>query len=309
MKNKENNFVSAVLYIHNNEQTVKQFIEKLNDVFSDNFKKYEIVCVNDCSEDKSAEIIRKTAKTADEGAVVLMNTGFYQGLESSMVAGVDFASGDFVFEFDSIIVDYDINLIMDVYSRCISGCDIVGASSDAKQRKTSRVFYHLFNNYSKTQYKIQSESFRILSRRAINRINQMSITIPYRKAIYANCGLKYDIITYDAEFSAMPTHAVKSSYRQGLAFDSFIIFTNIAYRISLLLTALMMAFLVFAGIYTLVIYIGGEPVEGWTTTMILLTAGFLGMFGVLSIVIKYLSVIVNLIFRKTKYVIGNIEKL
>ena len=309
MKNKENNFVSAVLYVHNNEQTIKQFIQNLNGVLYDNFKKYEIIFVDDCSEDKSAEAIREAAKNSNEGSMVLINTGFYQGLESSMIAGVDFASGDFVFEFDTTTIDYDINLIMDVYNFCISGCDIVGASSKVKQRKTSRIFYFLFNNYSKMQYKIQTESFRILSRRAINRINQMSITIPYRKAIYANCGLKYDNISYESKSVAASKHTVKSSYRKGLAFDSFIIFTNIAYKISIIFTVLMMTFLVFFGVYTLVIYLSEKPIEGWTTTMSLLTIGFFGMFGVLSIVIKYLSVIVSLIFKKTKYVIRNIEKL
>ncbi len=226
-----------------------------------------------------------------------------------MIAGVDFASGDFVFEFDRMIAGYDNELIMNVYHRCISGCDIVGASSDTKQSTTSRIFYSLFNKNSKSQYKIQTESFRILSRRAINRINQMSLTIPYRKAVYANCGLRYDNIIYEEKVPALPAPPVKSTYRKSLAFDSIIIFTNVAYKVSLAFTMLMMCLTIFFAVYTLVIFLYSKPVEGWTTTMILLTVGFFGIFGVLSIVIKYLSVIVNLIFKKTKYVIGSIEKL
>ncbi|MDR1700686.1 MAG: glycosyltransferase, partial [Lachnoclostridium sp.] len=197
MKNKENNFISAVIYVHNNEQAIKPFIEMLDSVLKLKFKKYEIICVEDGSDDNSAKLIREAAEEVKNGTVVLISTGFYQGLESSMIAGVDFASGDFVFEFDSILVDYESKLIIDVYNRCISGYDIVGASSSLKQRKTSRIFYKLFNKYSKTPYRLRTESFRILSRRAINRINQMSLTIPYRKAVYANCGFPYDSISYD----------------------------------------------------------------------------------------------------------------
>ncbi|MCL2717316.1 MAG: glycosyltransferase [Lachnospiraceae bacterium] len=323
MQNKENNFMSAVLYIHNDEQIIKEFIERLCTVFNSHFKKYEIICVNDCSDDKSVEIIRDCAKNMGEGVLVLISTGFYQGLESSMIAGVDYASGDFVFEFDNIYIDYDINEIMNIYNHCINGCDIVGASSEAKVRKSSRLFYSLFNKHSYAQYKIKTESFRILSRRAINRINQMSITIPYRKAIYASCGLKYEnrvLLTASAvhnndnalkpqnkRFGANTT--VNPSYRQGLALDSIIIFTNIAYKISLVFTVVMILFSVISGIYTLAIFLSGNPVAGWTTTMLMLSVGFFGIFGILSIVIKYLSLIVSLIFKKTKYIIGNIERL
>ncbi|MCL2253308.1 MAG: glycosyltransferase [Lachnospiraceae bacterium] len=309
MHNKENNFISVVLYINNNENIVKNFIEKINTVLRDNFKKFEIICVNDCSNDRSAELIKECAGNMQEGAMILINTGFYQGLESSMIAGVDYASGDFVFEFDHIYMDYDINVVMDIYHYCIKGCDIVGASSNTKLRKTSRIFYSLFNKHSFSQYKIKTESFRILSRRAINRINQMSITIPYRKAIYANCGLSYENIVYEGNTGAIPLNPINSSYRQSLALDSLIFFTNIAYKISISLTILMICFSIISGLYTLTIFLSGNPVAGWTTTMIMLSVGFFGIFGILSIIIKYLSLIVNLIFKKMKYVIGSIERL
>ena len=277
--NKENNFISAVLYVHNHEHHIRALIEALNAVFCRHFKKFEIICVNDCSDDGSVAIIRECAQNIREGAVVLIHTGFYQGLESAMIAGVDYASGDFVFEFDSLRLDYDISVIMEVYQKCISGCDIVGASSSAKLKKSSRMFYSLFNKHSHTQYQIKTELFRILSRRAINRIHQMSLTIPYRKAIYANCGLKYENITYQA-IGAESVYNEDPSYRQSLAFDSLIIFTNIAYKISITLTILMICFSVFSGIYTFTIFLSGNPVAGWTTTMMVLSVGFLGIFGI-----------------------------
>ena len=52
MKNKEKNFMSAVVYINNDEKIVKKFLKQLNNVLTENFEKYEIICVNDCSSDK-----------------------------------------------------------------------------------------------------------------------------------------------------------------------------------------------------------------------------------------------------------------
>ena len=62
-------------------------------------------------------------------------------------------------------------------------------------------------------------------------------------------------------------------------------------------------------IYTLVIFATGHPVEGWTTTMFVITVGFAGLFAVLTIVVKYLSLLLNLTFRQQKYLVESIEKL
>ena len=62
-------------------------------------------------------------------------------------------------------------------------------------------------------------------------------------------------------------------------------------------------------VYTLVVFCTGHPVAGWTTTMFVLTVGFAGVFAVLAIVVKYLSLLVDLIFKKQKYLIESVEKI
>jgi dolichol-phosphate mannosyltransferase len=124
----------------------------------------------------------------------MIRTSYYQGLERSVTAGVDLAIGDFVFEFDTSDLRFEPSLIMDIYNHCLEGFDIVSASPNAKSSASSELFYSLFNRHSQTQYPLTSEDFRIISRRAINRVNQMSSFVLYRKALYVNCGLKSDNI-------------------------------------------------------------------------------------------------------------------
>mgnify|MGYP006874757964 FL=1 len=52
-----------------------------------------------------------------------------------------------------------------------------------------------------------------------------------------------------------------------------------------------------------------RPVEGWMSTIGLVSFGFFGLFLLLTLILKYLSVILNLIFKKQRYVISGIEKL
>jgi len=310
MKDKESNFVSAVLYVHNAHGIIGAFIKQLGETLTENFKNYEIICVNDWSLDNSADEIRKYRPTLSGGVLFKIDMGFYHGLENSMNAGVDYASGDYVFEFDDLVmVGADMDIIMSVYNRCQQGYDIVSASPKTGSKMSSRVFYSLFNRYSNIQYGLKTESFRILSRRAINRIKQLNVALPYRKVAYANCGLKLDSIDYIPKKVVSSTRDSNRKDRSTLAVDSFIIFTDIANKVSLTLSLTMLFFSAFVGIYTLVIFISKKPVAGWTTTMLVLSFSFFGMFGILFFIIKYLSIILKLIFRKMKYVTGNIEKL
>ena len=71
----------------------------------------------------------------------------------------------------------------------------------------------------------------------------------------------------------------------------------------------MMALTLIVTGYTVVIYLSGSPVEGWTTTMLFLGFGFFGMFAILTLVLKYLSLLVELTFRRQRYVFESIEKI
>ena len=312
VNNKEKNFISAVIYLHNNENEIGDFIENLNKTLSDNFEKYEIICVNDKSTDSSVEKLKTKAEQIfqEETIINIINMGYYQGIEASMNAGVDLAIGDFVYEFDNVYIDYDLDIMIKTYYEALKGYDIVNAESDNKKRLSSKVFYKIFNKHSNSMYQINTETFRILSRRAINRVKAMNKTIPYRKAIYANCGLKMTTITY-SHIKRMQSKVGKeiNSKRKGLAVDSIILFTDVSYKFAITMSIIMMLTTVITGIYTIYIFICSKPIAGWTTTMLLLSFAFFGIFSILTIMIKYLSIIIDLIFKKQKYLIESIDKI
>lgn len=309
-QNLEKNFVSAVVYVHNNEKQIKSFLEMLQKTLASHFGKYEIIMVNDASTDSSAEIIREVAKGFEGSVVSILKMSYFQGMELSMNAGKNLSIGDYVFEFDTVDVDYDEELIYEIYKTALTGYDIVSASSDKNQKLSSNLFYKVFNMFSKVQYKLTTESFRVLSRRAMNRIDASSTTIPYRKAIYANCGLKCKNVPYEAKKDVEKIYSGnQKKFREELAVESLILHTNVAYKVSSILTFVMMAVTLFALIYTVVVFLTGNPVAGWTTMMLILSFGFLGMFAILSIVIRYLTIILDLNFKKQQVVFESIEKI
>ena len=310
ISNKEKNFISAVIYVHNNENEIGNFLNDLNKILSENFEKYEIICVNDKSTDKSVEEIKKIPDTISETVISIINMSYYQGIELSMNAGVDLAIGDFVYEFDNAFIDYDLDCIMQVYKEALNGYDIVSAESNNKKRTSSKFFYKVFNKNSNNMYQINTETFRILSRRAINRVKAMNKTIPYRKAVYANCGLKLNVIIYKAKKNIhVKLSKEANASRKGLAVDTIILFTNVSYKFAIIMAAIMMLVTIATAVYTLYIFICEQPIVGWTTTMLLLSFAFFGIFSILTIMIKYLSIIIDLIFKKQKYLIESVEKI
>lgn len=310
MGNKEKKFVSAVIYVHNAEHRLETFLKTLIYFFEDNFLHSEIICVNDSSEDESYNIIKKESQIASSVSVSVVNMSYFHGLELAMNAGVDMTIGDFVFEFDNTYLDFDSSEIMKIYRRSLAGYDIVSASADCKEKFSSRVFYKVFYRYTEISGKMSTESFRVLSRRVINRISSMNKTVPYRKVIYASCGLKTDNIKYKIVNNVdTNTDKKEKKFRFGLAVDSLIMFTDLGYSFARTMTILMMLMSVFMLIYSVIIYATANPVAGWTTTILFLSVAFFGLFGILTFVVKYLQLLVKLVFKRKNYSFESIEKL
>ena len=311
MDNKEKNFISAVIYVHNAKEHIAAFMHMLITVLEANFEHSEIICVNDSSEDESLRLIRESAKSANVTNISVLNMSYFHGLELAMNAGVDLSIGDFVLEFDTTVLDYEPEEIMCVYRRALEGYDIVSASPDKRQKFTSNLFYFIFDKFTDLSHKMYSETFRILSRRVINRVSSMNKTVPYRKAVYAHCGLKTNNMVYQQTdgIANRQNDIQEKKYRRRLAVDVLILFTDMGYRFSMSMTFLMMLMAFAIAVYSVVIYIIGNPVEGWTTTILFLSFSFFGLFGILTIIIKYLQILVDLVFRRKRYSFEGIEKL
>ena len=309
----EKKFISAVVYLHNDVKRIGDFTKKLTGFLSSSFTDYEIIFADDASSDGSVAAIRALCATDgnDLRAVSIVQLGHFQGQESAMNAGRDLAIGDFVYEFDDMLVDYDPALMLEVYKKALEGYDIVSAGCENAVSASSGMFYYFYNNLSSSEKDISSETFRILSRRAINKVKTIDQYIPYRKAIYMNCGLDSTVIKYRSDDPGVRKRMMKSRHeRSALAVDSLIYFTNAMERLSLWICILFAIVAVAVGvdiIYETAAFT--HPVEGWRSTMGFLSIGFFGVFLVLAIILRYLSVLVNLTFKRSRYLIAGIDKV
>ena len=113
---KEKKLISVIVYLYNNENSILDFLSRVVNNIDAVFEQFEIIIVNDFSSDISVQKI-KEASFLEDCQVTIIQMSFHQGVELSMSAGLDLSSGDFVYEFDSTIIDYNENLILQSYQK------------------------------------------------------------------------------------------------------------------------------------------------------------------------------------------------
>lgn len=87
--------ISVIIPVYNTEKFLPACLDS---VLNQTFKDIEIICVNDGSPDKSADIL---AKYAEQDKRILIVTQENQGLSSARNVGVKMASGDYICFVDS----------------------------------------------------------------------------------------------------------------------------------------------------------------------------------------------------------------
>lgn len=310
MANKEKNFISAVVYLGEEKAYARSFLASLCERLAARFENYELIFVEDAARDGTEAEVREFLEGMKQlPPVTMIHMSLKQGLELAMNAGLDLAIGDFVYEFDTMKMPYPETMVDDAYDACVGGSDIVSVAPGKNRKLSSSLFYGMFNSASHSKYKLRTDVFRILSRRAINRVHGISETLVYRKAAYAASGLKLQTLVYPGK-----SGRENEKLRVSRAADSLALYTGIGYKMALGVSMFMLLLMVAAVVYTLVVNItragGADPVAaGWTTTMLVLTGGFAGVFLLLAMVLKYLSLLVDLIFKKQKYLVESVEKI
>jgi len=303
-------FISVVAYVHNDREKVEAFIDVVVNRCRETFKYCELIFVDDHSLDDSVQVIKGYFKRNPTDYIVsIIRLGHYHGMETAMNAGRDMAIGDYVYEFDDLYVDFSADVVVEAYEKCLEGNDVVVASTDVPMRATSKLFYNLFNKVTTSFTQIGQESFRLISRRGINRITSMDAHIPYRKVIYLNCGLACTQIKYKSTTGTRPPRIAQKSERIDLAFESFVYFTDLIERISLGLSIGFACLSVATVMYAVISGCMGWTENNWMITVMLLSIGMTGLFGMMTIIIKYLAILLDLLFKRQEYLITDVDKI
>jgi dolichol-phosphate mannosyltransferase len=284
--NSINSLLSIVVPVFNEEKVLREFYKRTAATLVN--CRFEILFVNDGSQDASWQIVEELAKTDSKVIGISLTRNF--GHQAALTAGLEHANGDAIVTIDCDLQDPP-ELILSMVQTWQEGYDVVyGTRSERKgesvfKKATAYTFYKLFRKASKIEIPIEAGDFRLLSRNVVDVLNRIPERIRFLRALTSWAGFKQIGISYsrDARFAGETKYSLVKMVK--LAFDGLTSFSSLPLQMAsyLGLTVTAIAFLV--GLYSLYIRIFTQTaVKGWTsllTVMIFLGGVQLLMIGVI----------------------------
>lgn len=306
--------LSIVVPCYNEESVLPMFYEVINNVLQQLNTSYEVVFINDGSRDKTQNILQMLSEQDHLVKYVSFSKNF--GKESAMLAGLSYASGEYV-----LIMDADLqhppSLIPAMLAKAEEGYDQVIAKRDRSGEKftrsfLTRIYYKLINSLVDVRLENGIGDFRLLSRQAVDALLSLKEYNRFSKGLFSWIGFNEAIIEY--ENITREEGASKWSFASLLNYgiDGVISFNNKPLRIAIYLGLTVTLLDILYVLYMLVqITIKGIDVPGYFTTIaaILLVGGlqlfFMGIIG------EYIGRIYYEVKRRPHYIVAktaNFEK-
>jgi glycosyltransferase involved in cell wall biosynthesis len=162
--------------------------------------RWEVVYVNDGSKDGTLGILKKLQQANPAVGVAALSRNF--GKEAAMSAGLKLSRGDAVILIDADLQDPP-ELIGEMVRVWQQGADVVNMKRISRKGETwfkkasAAWFYKVINWLSDVHIPENVGDFRLLSRRAVDALNQLPESNRFMKGLFAWIGYKQVVVEYD----------------------------------------------------------------------------------------------------------------
>ncbi|MEC4895631.1 MAG: glycosyltransferase family 2 protein [Oscillatoria sp. PMC 1051.18] len=198
--NSEQIELSIVVPVYNEEQNLDCLFERLESVLEPMKVSYEIVCVNDGSQDNTIDYL--IAHHQRNSAIKVINFSRNFGKEIALSAGLDYSSGAAVIPIDADLQDPP-ELIKELVDKWREGYDVVYATRRSRneegllKRFTANNFYRIIAKMSRVPIPANTGDFRLMDRKVVEAIKQMPERTRFMKGMFAWVGFKQTSVLFE----------------------------------------------------------------------------------------------------------------
>ena len=298
--------VSIIVPFFNEELVIDELRSRLIPVLEKTREPFEIICVNDGSRDKTAEMLDAMCAEDPRFKGVHFSRNF--GHQAAVTAGLHFATGEC-----AIIIDADLQdppeLIEQLLAKWREGFEVVYAQRRARageslmKRVTAFVFYRTLARMTDIETPVDAGDFCLLDRKVIDVLNAMPEQNRYLRGLRAWVGFRHAAVPFDRRerFAGETKYHFKRMVR--LAIDGVFSLSHAPHRSAVWLgftlaavslgLAVLMLISQFAGVYA---------TRGWAS--IFVGALFLGGLQLLSVgvIVEYTGRIYDEVKRRPLYI-------
>ena len=267
---------------------------------------WELVIVDDGSQDRTGEILAAAARADERVKVVTLSRNF--GHQTAITAGLDHAAGDVVVMMDSDLQDPP-ELVPTMLEHWRAGSDVVyttriDRSGESRFKlTTARWFYSIMGRIADVPLVANAGDFRLLDRRALDALLTMRERNRYIRGMTTWVGFTQTALPYTRE----ARHAGETKYpirkMVHFALDAIASFSNVPLQLATV-AGFIFAMLAFLAIPVAIAFrIFGEFLPGITSTVVavLLLGGFqliaIGLIG------EYVGRIYDEVKRRPLYIV------
>lgn len=299
--------ISIVTPFFNEEEMVDIFVEKISRVMNELGRSFEIICVNDGSDDNTLSCLISAKETCPDLRIINLSRNF--GKEAALTAGLDHARGEAVIPIDADLQDPP-ELIRQFISCWEEGFDVVLAkridrSSDSiLKRVTAGLFYKLHNRISYLKVPADVGDFRLMSRRVLEAVRQLPENQRFMKGIFSWVGFRTKIVEYRRVKRAAGATSFNGWKLWNLALEGITDFSTVPLRIWLYLGLIISVLsFTYGNFIILKTLITGIDVPGYASLItIILFLGGIQMIGI-GILGEYIGRIYMEAKRRPSYIV------
>ncbi len=264
--------LSLIVPMRNEAANIGPFYERIRSALDPLGEYWEMVCVNDGSED--ATLHRLLTLRSQDPRIVVIDLSRNFGKEAALTAGLDHARGDAVIPMDADLQDPP-ELIPELLARWREGFEVVlairtsRASDSLFKRITAHLFYSFINRLSTVPIPANAGDFRLMSRAVVEAIQQLPERRRFMKGLFAWVGFK----TAEVQYQRPPRHAGQTNFNYwrlwNFALEGITSFSHIPLKMSSYF-GLLVSFFAFLYAVKIIIdtWVYGNPVKGYPSIMV-----------------------------------------
>ncbi len=192
--------LSVVIPVYNEEKNIKPLLKSLIPVLKQ--YQYEVIFVNDGSQDKTAETIKQFAKESPHIKLLTFQRNF--GHQMALSAGYQQSRGNAVITLDADLQDPP-EIIPQMVGKWQKGAQIVYAKREKREvdsafkKITAQLFYRFINFLSDTSIPNDVGDYRLLDREVVDFLNKLPEHSRFLRGLTAWGGYNAEYVFFQRE--------------------------------------------------------------------------------------------------------------
>lgn len=300
--------LSVVVSCYNEELALRQFYAETSKVLKSLSWDYELIFVNDGSQDGSIEILKELASGNEKVKVVDFSRNF--GHEAAMIAGMDYSSGDGIVCMDADL-QHPPECLPGIIAKLDEGYDVINMvrtkneSAGWFKNFAGAAFYRLINILSDVKFEPNASDFFAVSKKAAKVLKtNYREKVRFLRGYVQNIGFRRTTIEYEARNRVAGESKYSIKKLITFSMNTIMCFSNLPLKLGIYAGGFAGVLGIIMMIYTIWSWAEVGTPSGYATTIVLICFMFAILFLIVGIIGNYIAILFAELKDRPIYIVG-----